>query len=311
MAGADTSFGEGTVLDSPAPGFRYKKNAIFAVLIVIHPKMKKLLLALSLLLFSFAVNAQMSLAVMEFRPGSNMESNLSGLSDMLINSLFDSGNYDIVERSQIDHALNELNLQGKTQSVAELTRLGEYLKVDYVLVGTVNFIVTGNSSDPGFREGEYNIDVRIVNVKTARIVATAGVVKKSAQTYRSLMPDLAKQLNEKLNVSAIPRIEGYLYVYPERIQGGTYDGACQKAKHLNSIAAFGKDNWRLPTPDELWMVFKSVSQIGYTLDNGQYWSSEYHAVDNRARCEYCGSKYYPEEWVGCSNTRGILLVATD
>ena len=46
--------------------------------------------------------ATISLAVMDFKPGSSKTDNLEGLSDMLINSLYDSGNYEIIERGQIN-----------------------------------------------------------------------------------------------------------------------------------------------------------------------------------------------------------------
>lgn len=219
--------------------------------------MKRIVLLLLATLIYTGVNAQISIAVMEFKPGSNMNSNLDGLSDMLINSLFDSGNYDIVERSQIEYALKELGIQGKNLSVAQLTKLGEYLKVDNVLVGTVNFIVTGNSSDPGFQVGEYNIDVRIVDVKTSKVIATAGVVKSSDQTYRSLMPDLARQLSRKLTATSIPKLQGYLYVYPEFLGNVTYGGAMDLVEHLNSINAYGRKNWRIPTLDEARLIVHS------------------------------------------------------
>ena len=279
--------------------------------------MKRVLLIVSLLLFSTVVNAQITLAIMDFKPGSNMTNNLDGLSDMLINSLFDSGNYDIVERSQIEYALKELGIQGKNLSVAQLTKLGEYLKVDNVLVGTVNFIATGNSSDPGFLEGEYNIDVRIVNVKTSRVIATAGVVKSPSQTYRSLMPELARQLSIKLSTASIPCLEGYLYVYPEALQKGSYGGADGKIRHLNSISAFGRNNWRLPTLDEIKMILANREKIDYSIpDDMSIWSSEYVVENNRLSIYVC---YWNSQYSKCSVTRKksdeddllIIPVATD
>lgn len=235
--------------------------------------MKKVLFVVSVLFFTVIANAQISLAVMEFKPGSNMKTNVNGLSDMLINSLFDTGNYDIIERSQIEAALRELNIQGTDLSVAQLTQLGQYLKVDNVLVGTVNFIATGNSSDPGFQVGEYNIDVRIVDVTSSRVVATAGVVKDGNQTYRSLMPKLARQLSEKLTVSNILVLDGYLYVFPEKLEKLGYDDAKKKIDLLNSASVFGKNTWRLPTVEELELIFENSSKLKYSISEA--WTSAY------------------------------------
>lgn len=227
-----------------------------------------------LIMTSVVLNATIQLAVMDFKPGSSKSDNLEGLSDMLINSLYESGDYEIVERSQINYALKELNIQGQNLSVSQLTQLGKYLKVSHVLVGTVNFIATGNSSDPGFLEGEYNIDVRIVDVKSSRIIATAGVTKNSSQTYRSLMPDLASQLSKKINASTIPCIQGYLYVYPENLGKSSYAGANDKIKYLNAQNAFGRNNWRLPTIDELKMIAENLNLLNYDIGSGAAFSSD-------------------------------------
>ena len=263
--------------------------------------MKRFLLLSLSFLICIAVNAQISIAVMEFKPGSNMNSNVDGLSDMLINSLFECGNYDIIERSQIESALEELRIQGNTLSVAQLTQLGQYLKVDNVLVGTVNFIATGNSSDPGFKVGEYNIDVRIVNVKSARVIATAGVVKDANQTYRSLMPELARQLHQKLSASSVPCLQGYLFVYPEDLGTATFYGAEETIKHLNSSNAYGRNNWRFPTVDELIIVFRH----GYA--SGEAWSSQPYS---HQPAHYTVSIDGMDHWDN-SMTFRVIPVATD
>ena len=238
--------------------------------------MKKILIGIVALCLMQSSFAQISLAVMEFKQGSNTTTNVNGLSEMLINSLFESGHYDIVEQSQINYALRELGLQqNKNLSVAELTRLGKYLKVNYVLVGIVNFIATGNSPDPGFMEGEYNIDVRIVDINTARITATAGVTKYSNQTYRSLMPELASQLSVKLSANSLPCIQGYLYVYPDYLGKASYEGAEEKCRHLNAANACGRDTWRLPSIDELKAIAANLNVLKYSInDYGEAYSNK-------------------------------------
>lgn len=287
-------------------------------------KMKKIILLLFSVFTIEMSNAQISLAVMDFTAGTNMsESNVSGLSEMLINSLYESGHYEIAERSHINDALRELNLQGHHLSVSQLIQLGRYLKVDNVLVGTVNFIATGNSDDPGFLEGEYNIDVRIVNIRSSKIVATAGVVKSRNQTYRSLMPELASQLSIKLSANSLPCIQGYLYVYPEYLGKATYSGAEEKCMHLNAANACGRNNWRLPSIDELKAIAANLNVLNYTInDYGEAYSDKTefdpwangkdacHGIDCY-RVYYYELKGERERWVaGGKDDCWVILVST-
>ena len=288
-------------------------------------KMKKTLLFFLSLLFASSTWAQKSLAVMEFRAGSNMPAgNISGLSDMLINSLYESGHYVIVERSQVNYALRELGLQnGQSFSVSQLTRLGQYLKVDYILVGIVNFIATGPSSSPGYTEGEYNIDVRIVDIKTSKIIATAGVTKNNYQTYRDLMPQLASQLSIKLSAGSLPCIQGYLYVYPESIGKSDYRGAIRKIENLNAANACGRNNWRLPSIDELRTIGENHTQLSYwenikneegiSSEHCQYWdvNDKYNWVRvwNFYR-EKQFTVYFKDDWGNVMDPCWVIPVST-
>ena len=175
--------------------------------------MKKLFLVVCLTTMGLCLSAQdkPKIAVMEFKPGIGVcTSQVNGLSDMLINSLFETQKFKIVERTQIDKIIAEQGFQKSKLSSEQVIKVGKILGVKYICVGTVNFIATDRSVEQvqtGMITGEFNLDVRITDVESGEIIATAGVTKSGSQTYRSLMPELAKEIAKKCNVQTIPGSE--------------------------------------------------------------------------------------------------------
>jgi uncharacterized protein (TIGR02145 family) len=149
---------------------------------------KSTMFAIIAMLIVSAVNAQKpKLAVMDFMAGVGLYQNdVNGLSDMLINSLFNTGRFELIERGQLCQLIGETNLQKSSLSAGQLQQLA-IKGVNFLLLGTVN--LTG---------GEYNIDIRVVDVGTGQLYSTAGVTKLSTQTYRDMMPKLANELATKL-----------------------------------------------------------------------------------------------------------------
>ena len=167
--------------------------------------MRKILsITVIMLIYSFfGVQAQekMKIAIMDFSPGVGVdESTVNGLSDMLINSLFDLRKFTIIERNQLEKIITELGFQKTDLTAKQIAEVGKILGVKAMLVGRVNFNMTSTSN------GEYNIDIRIVDVESGEIISTAGVTKAANQTYRDLMKDLAKQLEFKMFESNPPKI---------------------------------------------------------------------------------------------------------
>lgn len=173
--------------------------------------MKKLLFVLLAMSLCFGVSAQeekkqekIRIAVMEFEEGVGLNaSEVTGLSDMLINSLFKGGKFSIVERSQLNKVLSELNLQRNTEfSQKDLAKMGELLGVRALILGRVNFMASGKEVKDGIEvvKGEYNVDVRAVLCENGELITTAGATKTNDITYRALMEDIARQLNENLVV---------------------------------------------------------------------------------------------------------------
>lgn len=164
--------------------------------------MKKISLIIMLLLaFTMTATAQnkkMKIAVMDFKAGVGVNANeVEGLSDMLINTLYESGKFSIVERSQINQVLKEQKFQASELTNEQLAEVGRILGVESVLIGTVNFLAEHKNPD-GSMTGEYNVDVRAVDVESGEVVTTAGATKSSGSTYRSMMEKIGCQLAKNL-----------------------------------------------------------------------------------------------------------------
>lgn len=154
--------------------------------------MKKISLIIMLLMafamMATAQNKKMKIAVMDFKAGVGVNANeVEGLSDMLINTMYESGKFSIVERSQIDQVLKEWKFQASELTNEQLVQVGRILGVESVLVGTVNLIAS-----------EYNVDVRAVDVESGEVVTTAGGTKSSGSTYRAMMVEIAYELAAKI-----------------------------------------------------------------------------------------------------------------
>lgn len=164
--------------------------------------MKKIYLLIMLLLafamVATAQNKKMKIAVMDFKAGVGVNANeVEGLSDMLINTLYESGKFSIVERSQINQVLKEQKFQASELTNEQLAQVGRILGVESVLIGTVNFLAEHKNID-GSMTGEYNVDVRAVDVESGEVVTTAGAAKSSGSTYRAMMEKIGRQLAANL-----------------------------------------------------------------------------------------------------------------
>lgn len=146
------------------------------------------LVLMALSLTATAQNKKMKIAVMDFKAGVGVNVNeVEGLSDMLINTMYESGKFSIVERSQINQVLDEQKFQASELTNEQLAQVGRILGVESVLIGTVNYL-----------SGEYNVDVRAVDVESGEVVTTAGAAKSAGSTYRAMMEKIGRQLAANL-----------------------------------------------------------------------------------------------------------------
>ena len=136
--------------------------------------------------FQFTTNAQ-RIAVLEFKPGVGVSvADVDGLSSIFV-TYFSPENYTLVERSQIDRVIDEQNFQRSTLTEKQMVKIGEILNLSKIVVGNVNIIM-----------GEYNIDVRVINIESGTIAATEGA-SFGQGSYREGMKNLAINLANKLS----------------------------------------------------------------------------------------------------------------
>ena len=219
--------------------------------------MKKVSLIIMLLmvfaLTATAQNKKMKIAVMDFKAGVGVNANeVEGLSDMLINTLFETKKFDIVERSQLYEVLKEQKLQGEL-TVQQCVQVGRILGVESVLIGTVNFLAEHKNYD-GSMTGEYNVDIRAVDVESGQILTTAGAAKSSGSTYRALMESIARQLAENL-----------MDEKPEVVVFGKEFLTKEKDFYGEKYYALGG---RRLTNDEYIEIIRSCPEARYTYEKG-------------------------------------------
>jgi len=227
--------------------------------------MKKYVIFAFVLLVVSNVYAQnrTRIAILDFRPGVGVDESLTdGISEMLISSLFDTGRFTIVERTQINAAIREQGFQRANITTGQIAEVGRILGVEYVLVGIVNFIVTERTLEQaqvGMARGEYNIDVRIVNVQSGEVVSAAGVGVRGNETIRGIMPNLARDLVARISPdnTNVVVLFGFLYVFPEDLGVLTHSQALTTIANINAVNLHGHNDWRLPTENELRIIHQN------------------------------------------------------
>lgn len=235
--------------------------------------MKKIISLLILLLVVLSANAQRA-AVLEFKAGVGVsQADVDGISAIFI-TYFRPAGYTMVERTQIDRVIDEQRFQRSSLTENQMVRIGQILNVSKIIVGDVNVVM-----------GQYNVDVRVLNVESGTIAATEGATFSGA-SYRTSMQGIAKKLASQIAISAGPSvvaagsgsstpkqrttvetIYGYLKVFPNEL--GTFDAEPTTViGHINSAAQYGYDTWRIPTNEELSLLRAN----GYLNENNTYMS---------------------------------------
>ena len=237
--------------------------------------MKKLFSLCLICLFAMSAMAQRA-AVMEFKAGVGIsQADVDGLSG-IFTTYFRPAGYTMIERTQIDRIIDEQQLQRSSLTESQMVRIGELLNLSKIVIGDVNIVM-----------GQYNVDVRVINVESGTIAATEGATF-AGSSYREGMKNLATKLASQIAIGAGPTVKaqptpsaptpktrtkvetvyGYLHVFPNEL--GVFQSHPNSViANINGQGMHGYDEWRVPTNEEL-----SLLRANGYLSGAQYMTKE-------------------------------------
>lgn len=240
---------------------------------------KNSMLMLVFLILCVDIHAQTRVGVLDFKAGVGVsQGDVDGISAIFTTYFISPQNFILVERNQIEQVIQEQGFQRSALTNNDITRIGQILNLQKIIVGDVNDI-----------NGEYNVDVRIVDVETGSIQATDGATWSKGVSYRELMKTLATRLITTLTAPALVThslnsepstssteevfvLYGYLKVFPKDL--GVFDSAPNSVIfYLNRNETYGYADWRIPNNEEMSLIL-SNKDIVRGLGSGPYITSD-------------------------------------
>ena len=237
--------------------------------------MKKLFSLCLICLLALSAMAQRA-AVMEFKAGVGIsQADVDGISG-IFTTYFRPAGYTMIERTQIDRIIEEQRMQRSAMTESQMVRVGQLLNLSKIVIGDVNVVM-----------GQYNVDVRVINVESGTIAATEGATF-AGSSYREVMKNLAQKLAGQIAISAGPTVTaqptpsaptpktrtkvetvyGYLHVFPNEL--GVFQSHPNSViANINNQGMHGYDEWRVPTNEEL-----SLLRANGYLSGTQYMTKE-------------------------------------
>lgn len=211
--------------------------------------MKRLLTILCVLLLATSLSAQNSnrIAVFEFKAGANIkQEDVTGISSMFITH-FQPDGYTLVDRTALDKILSEQRLQHSEITDSQKIELGKIYNISKIVNGTVNLA-----------NGEYNVDVVVIDVTRGSVVAKDGKTFPKSSAYRNSIEKLAASLAKKIPANdnsvrertEVEVVLDYLKVYPTELGIYSYEPTTV-IKQINLQHRYDYDTWRIPTTEEL------------------------------------------------------------
>lgn len=225
--------------------------------------MKKLLILVCALFALSATSFAQRIAVVEFNAGVGIsQQDVDGIS-AIFGTYFSPRGYTIVERTTIDRVIDEQQFQRGKITEQQMVRIGKILNVSKIVIGDVNIV-----------SGEYNIDVRVVNVESGTIAAKDGATWVRGNSYRDLMKGIATRLSSQIAIDpeSVVAVEQNLKIgdiYEANGKRGVVFAVSKDGKHGRILSLEQTkclwdeakqwcselgEGWRLPTIKELKMI---------------------------------------------------------
>lgn len=204
--------------------------------------MKKVILLAAMCLAALTMNAQRC-AVLEFRGAQSVSvADVDGISEMFMTYFRPSG-YTMVERAQIEKVISEQGFQRSSITDAQAVRIGKILNVSKVVLGKISRL-----------GGEYQVDVRVVDVESGSNVALDGATFTGdfRTNVRNLATKLAAQIAIKPGATVQPARPAQTSEYVDLgLPSGTkWKSSNEKGGFLTYDEAVSKFGDKLPTQDQ-------------------------------------------------------------
>jgi len=203
--------------------------------------MKKLFSLCLICFLAVSAMAQRA-AVMEFKAGVGIsQADVDGLSG-IFTTYFRPVGYTMVERAQIDRIIDEQQIQRNSLTENQMVRIGELLNLSKIVIGDVNVVM-----------GQYNVDVRVINVESGTIAATEGATF-AGSSYREIMKSIAQKLAGQIAIKAGPAVSRTPVQESDYVDLGLSSGTLWKNSNEsgfydydNAVSKFGD---KLPTKEQ-------------------------------------------------------------
>lgn len=169
-----------------------------------------------------------SVGIINFKAGVGLtQQDIDGVSAIFTTYIINPSEYTLVERNQIDKIIEEQKLQRSNLTDSDMVRVGKIMNLSFIIIGDINLVM-----------GEYNIDVRLINVEDGNIVATEGASWSSGMSYREVMQKIAERLKSKITIpKTTDRVDvnETVKVLNRAIQNELWDKAFECAQKLQEL----------------------------------------------------------------------------